>query len=99
MTMDPAVGFFGWLSSKNFVYIFFVMGMFCRVGTSTAYTYALFSYSTIVVTGVMLSEPLISEMIAIVMGLDNIPGVFTFIGMFITCIGLIVLSKSVGKEK
>jgi hypothetical protein len=37
--------------------------------------------------------------IGIMMGIDNMPGVFTFIGMAITCCGLIILSKNIGKSK
>jgi drug/metabolite transporter (DMT)-like permease len=58
--MDPEFGMFGWLSSENFIYCFFVMGIFCRSGTFIAYTYALYSYSIIIVTNAMMLEPLIS---------------------------------------
>jgi drug/metabolite transporter (DMT)-like permease len=98
--MNPQNGLFGWFDPLHFLYIFFVMGLICRVGTQISYTYALYSFSPVIVTNAMLSEPLISQILAISMGLDNMPGIFTFVGMFITCCGIVLLSRTLtdGKE-
>ena len=57
---DPKTGFFGLFTTENFIYSFFVMGIMCRSVTFLAYTYAIMSFSTVIVTNVFMTEPLIS---------------------------------------
>lgn len=92
--MDPDHGFFGWMDKTNVIYCFFVMGICCRAGTFISYTYAFYSFSSIVVTNAMTSEPVISQTIAVLFGLDKIPGAVTIIGMMISCVGIYLLSRT-----
>lgn len=95
--MDPVNGYFGYLTSENFVYSFIIMGVLCRSGTFIAYTFALFAYSIIIVTNAMMAEPMLSQILGVVAGIDNMPGLFTFVGMMITCMGIALLSLTLNK--
>jgi drug/metabolite transporter (DMT)-like permease len=60
LDMHKSTGFFGWMHSNNFIYTFFVMGILCRSMTFTSYNISLKNFSTVVVTNVFMTEPLIS---------------------------------------
>lgn len=94
----PTTGFFGWGQPSNFLYTFFVMGVMCRSVTFIAYTLAIKTFSTVIVTNVFMTEPLISQVLGILLGIDKLPGFITFFGLIVTCCGLIVLSSSVSKS-
>ena len=84
-------GQFGWLSKENFWYNLLVLSGIN--GVFTLYLQMLvFRYFSPVIAGtMMLLEPLFSEVYGIALGLDNYPGLITYLGGILILSGLFVL--------
>jgi len=99
-SFSPDTGIFGWLSSKHFVYVFFYVGILTGVFANGGYIISLLFYSPILVSNLMLLEPVNGQILACLLGVDNFPGMLTIFGGIITLFGLYYVSKgSVKTEK
>ena len=58
-----------------------------------AYSMSYKYYSPLVIGTAVLFEPIGSQIIGCLLGLDKIPGALTFIGTFVTLIGLYFVAK------
>ena len=68
LSMDPVAGMFGWLAPENFLYNFLVMGAFCRYGVMQFYTLALYFFSTVIVANLFMLEPILGQVIGVILG-------------------------------
>ena len=88
---DLQTGQFGWLTKENFLYNMIVVSGIN--GVFTLYLQMLvFRYFSPVIAGtMMLLEPLFSQVYGIILGLDDYPGLITYLGGLFILSGLYIL--------
>lgn len=90
-SFDREMGAFGWTSEIDIMLL-----MFCLISPITGILgnigyYASFKYFPVqVVAGFMLIEPFFGQIVGIVLGQDNIPGILTWIGGVTVTAGFIL---------
>lgn len=72
---------FGWLNTDQIVFVTFVYGLVCGVAGSIGGTFVVKYFSLIPMMNLYLMRPIISQFIGIKMGIDNIPGIMSFVGI------------------
>lgn len=87
-TMDLSTGVFGWIADKNFLYSFFVLSAINGCGTLGLQLLAMKYFSPVIVGTMMLLEPVFSQIYGIALGLDEYPGILTYVGGIIVLAGL-----------
>lgn len=95
-TMDPEYGVFGWMGdSNNFLMVFGVVspltGILGNIGYFTAYTY----WPMQIVAAAILTEPFIGQVVGVLLGQDEIPGILTVLGLCVISIGFMTASYGV----
>lgn len=88
LDFDNKTGAFGFFSSNNYLSILVFVGFFGGTLCYGIYPFALKFFSPIILCTAFLFEPFISQTLGCLLGLDNHPGLATFIGSFIALIGL-----------
>ncbi|TYZ63197.1 hypothetical protein PybrP1_012946 [[Pythium] brassicae (nom. inval.)] len=92
---DPTVGLFGWLNAARIgteVYIVVVCTLIGTLGYLSVMKY----FDPIVVSVVMLMEPILASMLGVAAGVDRMPGLFTIVGSLLIIFGtlLVIVSNS-----
>mmetsp|Transcript_9514 Transcript_9514/g.10673 ORF Transcript_9514/g.10673 Transcript_9514/m.10673 type:complete len:198 (-) Transcript_9514:188-781(-) len=83
-SLDPVHGAFGWVSTVHaFVLVFFVNAIITGIIGNLGF-YCAFNYFSIeIIAGAMLLEPFFAQVIGILAGQDEMPGIKTFIGLVV----------------
>ena len=95
---DPLTGAFGFFTPELWLYVIFVYGFFTGACNMGAYSMSCKYFSPLVIGTAVLFEPIGSQIIGCLLGLDKIPGFLTFLGTFVTLIGLFYVAQG-GKLK
>lgn len=92
---DPKTGVFGFLGggSQLALYVIFVYGFFTGACNMGAYSMSCKYFSPLVIGTAVLFEPIGSQVIGCILGLDKIPGLLTFLGTGVTLVGLFFVAK------
>jgi drug/metabolite transporter (DMT)-like permease len=95
LSFDPHTGVFGFLGGglKLASYVLLVYGFFTGACNMGAYSMSCKYFSPLVIGTAVLFEPIGSQIIGCLLGLDKIPGPLTFIGTAVTLAGLFFVSK------
>lgn len=91
--LNPTTGAFGFLDSNLWAYVIFVYGFFTGACNMGSYSMSCKYFSPLVIGTAVLFEPIGSQIIGCVLGLDKIPGLMTFIGTGVTLVGLYFVAK------
>ena len=93
--LDPHTGVFGYLggSLDYSLYVIFVYGLFTGAFNMGAYSMSCKYFSPLVIGTAVLFEPIGSQIIGCIIGLDKIPGYMTFLGTAVTLLGLFFVAK------
>jgi len=91
-------GIFGCLKTKNMFLTFFLAGHMCGFWAWSGYVISLQYFSSFIVMNTLLLEPFVSQVIGIIKGIDEVPGVLTWITMVIIIIALNILDKGSSKK-
>ncbi|KAH9140105.1 hypothetical protein AeRB84_015632 [Aphanomyces euteiches] len=95
LSLDHHVGWFGWTQPDMLpveLYLVFV----CTIVGTVGYISAMKYFDPIVVSVVMLLEPILATAIGVVFGVDTIPGILTWVGglLVLAGTGLVVMAGS-----
>ncbi|OQR87862.1 Drug/Metabolite Transporter (DMT) Superfamily [Thraustotheca clavata] len=95
-SMDRNIGLFGWLKSDRIgieMYLVFV----CTIIGTMGYISVMKYFDPIVVSVVMLLEPVLATAMGVIVGVDSIPGILTWIGGVLviagTCLVILAANK------
>ncbi|KDO30327.1 hypothetical protein SPRG_05038 [Saprolegnia parasitica CBS 223.65] len=94
-SIDRTIGLFGWVQADRLgieLYLVFV----CTIIGTMGYISVMKYFDPIVVSVVMLLEPVLATAIGVLLGVDSIPGVLTWIGGILVIAGtcLVVLAAN-----
>lgn len=90
---DPHTGAFGFLNDGLWMYVILVYGFFTGACNQGSFAMSCRYFSPIVIGTAVLFEPIGSQIIGCLMGIDKVPGIMTFLGTFVIMIGLFFVSK------
>ena len=95
---DPHTGVFGFLNPGEegwwkVAYVILVYGFFTGACNMGAYSMSCKYFAPLVIGTAVLFEPIGSQIIGCLLGLDKIPGIMTFIGTGVTLVGLFFVAK------
>ena len=92
-SMDKEKGVFGFLNSDIAFNAFVFVGLGCTVFGNCGYIISLLFYDPLVVSSTLLFEPFLAQFLGYLFGIDNFPGIFTFIGAFTIIAGIIQIDR------
>ena len=90
-SMDPETGCFGFLDPSAFVFAHFVWGLLAIYAGYHAYLLTLYFYPPQLCTAVMMTEPFLSQVWGVMVGIDKMPGWITFAGALLQVIGIVLI--------
>ncbi len=88
----------GFINSETWLFAFIPFGIPAAFLGSASYVLLLLFYSPVVVSNAFLLEPFFAQALGYAFGLDDIPGVATFIGTSFAVLGIWYLEKG-NKER
>ena len=71
----------GWMQSKEFLYISIVYGLICGVYGTHGAIFAVKHFPLIPLMNSFLLRPIIAQLLGCYLGIDNLPGSMTIIGV------------------
>ncbi|TYZ57971.1 hypothetical protein PybrP1_008426 [[Pythium] brassicae (nom. inval.)] len=78
---DPHIGIIGWINPQpDRLYIALYLVLVCDLMGTMGYISVMKYFDPIVISVVCLLEPIVAAVMGVIMGVDAIPGVLTFIG-------------------
>ena len=93
-------GIFGFLHPNNFYWSFCVYGFMGGFWGICGYILAMKYYPPTVAVNCLLLEPLISQLLGVYWGIDEVPGLLTWLGVAIVMLAINLLHHGAGlKEK
>lgn len=95
---DPGIGAFGFVNVEYWMYVVFALGFVTGTCSYGSYAIVLKYCSPIVLCTALLFTPFIGQAYGVMLGLDRLPGVLTFLGTFISMFGLYYVSIG-GRKK
>lgn len=93
LSFDPKTGAFGFLQPHLWLYVIFVYGFFTGACNMGAYSMSCKYFSPLVIGTAVLFEPIGSQILGCILGLDHIPGWMTFMGTGVTLVGLYFVAR------
>ena len=90
---DPRTGAFGYWASGDALYVVLVYGLFTGACNMGAYSMSLRYFSPLVVGTAVLFEPIGSQALGCLLGLDKVPGPLTLLGTAVTLAGLYFVAR------
>lgn len=97
-SMDKDRGCLGFLDPEIRFVAFIPYGIFSSVMGSAGYVMCLLFYSPLVVSNAYLIEPLIAQIMAYCLHIDDCPGLLTLLGGFVIVIGIMLIDKANRKK-
>ena len=97
VSMDPTIGLFGWLNSQfDRLPLELWMAIVCNGFGTTGYIAIMKYFDPVVISMVMLMEPIIASLMGFATGVSNLPGLVTWAGDGVVVLGsvLVILSGS-----
>jgi hypothetical protein len=92
-SFDPEYGVFGWVSNlETFLYMLVVVVPITSILANLAFLKSLEYWPLEIVSIGLLWEPFISELVAVILGQDNLPGIQTLLGIVVISVGLVMAS-------
>uniref|UniRef100_A0A7S3N1U4 EamA domain-containing protein n=1 Tax=Strombidium inclinatum TaxID=197538 RepID=A0A7S3N1U4_9SPIT len=92
-------GIFGMLRPENWYIAFFWSGLWGGFFGYFAYCVAPEYFSSLVVMNCLLIEPFVSQIFALFLEIDEMPGILTWAGTFIVCISINIIHQGSMKLK
>lgn len=78
---DPHIGILGWVNPQpDRLYIALYLVLVCDLMGTMGYISVMKYFDPIVISVVCLLEPIVASVMGVIMGVDAVPGVLTFIG-------------------
>lgn len=96
-SFDPNVGMFGWMASWEQLVTVLVIGFITGVIRNLPFYESYKYFSAQIISGSLLLEPFFGQVGGILLGQDNIPGLFTVVGIIIICLGFLL--SGLGEKK
>ena len=90
---DPETGVFGWLHPDNFVFCFFAVGFINGVGNIGSY-FTLKYLDPVTLGTIFLLMPVLSGLLAYLIGVDAAPGLMHWIGGIVMLVGCGLIIRS-----
>uniref|UniRef100_K3WKZ0 EamA domain-containing protein n=1 Tax=Globisporangium ultimum (strain ATCC 200006 / CBS 805.95 / DAOM BR144) TaxID=431595 RepID=K3WKZ0_GLOUD len=92
---DDTIGIFGWVRSTRIVTELYIVLVCTLIGT-LGYLSVMKYFDPIVVSVVMLMEPILASMMGVAVGVDVVPGYFTIGGSILIILGtaLVIVSNA-----
>lgn len=96
---DDKIGLFGWVQSTHVLTELYIVVVCTLVGT-LGYVAVMKYFDPIVISVVMLLEPVLANAMGIAVGVDLVPGWLTFVGAALITVGtaLVIVSNSSSTE-
>ena len=87
-SMDPHVGLFGWLSMEdNHLLIFVYIAVICNVIGTMGFVRAMSYFENIIISVATLLEPMVAVLIALALGVGELPGPMGWVGNILVILG------------
>jgi hypothetical protein len=90
---DRHTGVFGFLKADLWLYVVISYGFFTGACNQGSFAMSCRYFSPLVIGTAVLLEPIGSQIIGCLMGLDKVPGAMTFLGTLGTLVGLYFVTK------
>jgi len=98
-SFDPTIGLFGWINSKwDRLPLELFMAIICNGVGTTGYIAIMKYFDPVVVTMVMLMEPIVASFIGAAVGVSTLPGWVTWAGDAVVAVGSIMVISSGSKK-
>ena len=97
--MDTSTGIFGFMDPEYFFYCLMVLGFFTGAIAFLSAAAVLKYFPPVVLLIGYLFEPLFSQALSCLLGIDKLPGPLTFIGGSLVFIGIIAVTYGGSKLK
>ena len=91
-SMDPLRGVFGWMVPSE-LYLTVGLGLFSNFFGSAGILISMYFVSPVLMSNIMLLEPISAQILGCVMGLDKVPGAVSFVGAGIAMLGLYIIGR------
>ncbi|CAI2368442.1 unnamed protein product [Moneuplotes crassus] len=92
-SFDIQYGILGWASSEYLLYSLTAIGIITGVFGIGGYVFTLNYFPPHIVGTIYLLEPVVGQILGIILGQDNMPGIFTYVGTFGIMAGLALSIK------
>lgn len=92
-SMDDKLGLFGFLRSEYILISFLWNAIMACFFAFTGYVLAMQYFSPLVIMNCLCLEPIVSQIIGILMEIDEVPGPMSWIGLLIIIIALNVIQR------
>jgi drug/metabolite transporter (DMT)-like permease len=90
-SFDPVMGAFGWLMNfEASILLMFVVAPITGILGNFGFYSAYYYFPMEIVAGTMLIEPFFAQVVGVMMGQDEIPGIKTVVGCTVITVGFIV---------
>lgn len=93
-SLDKYNGCFGFLNPDVIMYNFLVYGMLAGVIGSAGYSLSLVFFPPLVVSNCFLIEPVVAQINGYMLNLDQMPGLLTILGGFVTLSGVYLIGSA-----
>ncbi|KAL7470761.1 hypothetical protein ACHAXS_011039 [Conticribra weissflogii] len=98
-SFDPTIGLFGWINLKwDRLPLELFMAIICNGVGTTGYIAIMKYFDPVVVTMVMLMEPIVASFIGAAVGVSTLPGWVTWAGDAVVAVGSIMVISSGSKK-
>jgi hypothetical protein len=93
LSSDPDYGFFGWVNdSRTILYLLGFIGPFNGLTANLSFYVSFYYFPVEIIGGAILTQPFITQVVAVLLGQDEIPGFKTVLGLSIITIGTLTAS-------
>ena len=98
-SMDPESGVFGWMDPGQ-LELTVGLGLFSNFFGTAGILISMYFVSPVLMSNIMLLEPISAQILGCVAGLDKVPGVVSFVGAAVAILGLYIIGRGSGiKER
>ena len=95
---DPARGVFGWMVPEE-LYLTVGLGLFSNFFGTAGILISMYFVSPVLMSNIMLLEPISAQILGCVMGLDKVPGAVSFVGAAVAMLGLFIIGRGSGRKE
>lgn len=88
LSTDPVKGMFGWASSEYLLISLTLVGPIAGVFGVGSYIFMLKYFPAHIVATIFLLEPVTGQILGVILGQDNMPGLITYLGATGILVGL-----------
>ena len=100
VSLHPVYGIFGWMTPvQDRLPLELYMAIVCNIIGTTGYIAVMKYFDPVVISMVMLTEPVIAAFLGVLVGVDQLPGMQVWIGDAIVCTGSVLVIYSGSRKK